>query len=245
MAYRGTHFLKTAELDQEGRMPLAVLVTLIQQSAEQDAASLGFGVEELLGEGLTWMLLRLRVRLETAAWPAGRQDLTVETWPSACDARFAFREFTFTAGEGPFAHVWSDWLMVDRESGRPVRLKERFTSRHLDPRGVRPLEPFPQIKPEGEPLLLMEFPVRLSDLDVNGHVNNSHYAHWIREAVPGELRFSGMIRSLDLEYRAGARYGETVCAVCHAAGEGQFDHVLRSRDSGELLVRARSRWAGV
>lgn len=239
------HFLQTFELDCFSRMPISLLSGILGRAAENHAEALGFGVEQLQKEKLTWMLLRLSIRQFRIV--EGRQHLTIETWPSGCDARFAYREFrVFTEGNRePVAVADSHWLMIDIESGRPVRLEEKFTEEHLDPRGRSDGPGFPAIRPvEQNVLHAKDFTVRFSDIDVNNHVHNPHYINWIRETVPDNFLMQASLYNLDIEYRQGAVFGNTVkVRTFTGADDKTMLHTLHEKTDGSLLARARTEWS--
>ena len=239
------YFLQTFELDRFSRMPLSILTSLLQLAAENHAEKLGFGVEGLQREKLTWMLLRLSIRRSQI--PTGRQPLKIETWPSGFDARFAYREFRLYTEDCavPAAVADSHWMMVDTRTGRPVRLQDRFTEKHLNPRGREAGLKFPSITPgDTAPVSEQDFRIRCSDIDVNNHVNNLHYVNWIQETVPEHYLRSGTINSLDIEYRQGAVFGDTVLVRTFAGDrEDTMIHTLSRKSDDTLLVKARTEWS--
>ena len=45
------------------------------------------------------------------------------------------------------------------------------------------------------------FNVRYSDIDTNGHVNNSKYVSWIIETVPLEIVLNYTLKNLKMDYK--------------------------------------------
>jgi acyl-ACP thioesterase len=239
--YRLHTDLRTLELDHRGRAPLSVLCRFMQEAAEMHSVAMGLDVENLRQRHLTWVLVRFHIRVSD--YPAGRQPLTVETWPTGMDGRWAYREFRFLreGADKPFALGTSVWSMVDLNRGRPIRILDQFP-RYDIPLGERVVAgAFPDIRPAGDVVDERRFPVRLADLDINGHVNNLHYIEWVIESGPGEAWRTHEIESLNLEYRGQARYGDTVHALCHPAAESAAPEVTlpgtsRSRGDGKMDV---------
>jgi acyl-ACP thioesterase len=54
------------------------------------------------------------------------------------------------------------------------------------------------------------FSVRNSDLDVNGHVNNTRYAQWILDSTPLESRPTGRVDRYEVNFLAEVQVGDAV-----------------------------------
>src|SRR5690606_30622257 len=141
-------------------------------------------------------------------------EIVVETWPSGVDRLYATREFLVRSASGhELARATSAWLLIDLARRRPVRMPDFVTSIRL-PSRERPISDMPDRLPDpagdhpGESST-HEIAVRYSDLDINGHVNNVTFAEWSLESVPVALRDTHTVRTLDLHFRAEARYGDT------------------------------------
>jgi len=234
--------LKTYELDFHGRIPVSVIYRFMQEAAEHDAVDRGFDTETLLRKNLTWVLVRMQMRFQD--FPEGRQKIDVETWPSGMESRFAFREFKLFAGRPkvPFAVASSTWLLIDTERQRPVQVAPFF-----DPSGHQRTEPMVAVResdpaPAGEAVISKEFRVRLSDLDINNHVNNLHYVEWVVESAPETYWAGRTIREMDLLYKKQVKYDDTVrIETFPAAGGGFFHRMTSLKTTGGILV-ARTLW---
>lgn len=244
MTLHGTYTfaLKSYQLDHRGRMPIWVIYHNLQEAAEHNAVALGFDTETLLQRGLTWVLSRLQVRVATI--PGGRQGLEVETWPSAIESRFAFRDFRLRlpGEQDDFAVASSAWLLLDIHRLRPVTITTHIPEKQVLDRPRTVTEPFPALDPAGEPVMVTEFRVRRSDLDLNNHVNNVHYVEWLAESVPEALWRDADITALDVEYKRAVKFGDTVTVSTYADGESSYIHrmVVTGR-TGDVL-RARTVW---
>ena len=83
--------LKTYELDHRSEMPLWVIYRFLQEAAEYNAVDLGFDTESMLKRSLTWLLVRLQLRVGSV--PTQRTTVRAESWPSGVQSRFALRDF--------------------------------------------------------------------------------------------------------------------------------------------------------
>ena len=135
-------------------------------------------------------------------------------------------------------------MVLDATTGRPVALPAEVQA--LPPPRPRVLADelirFPAMP---VPELEVEFPVRLSDLDINRHVNNVHYVEWIVESVPPTVWNEQTATELDITFRAPAVHGDVVVvrtARVPDSAEPAFLHRLVEAKSGRELVRARTLW---
>ena len=85
---------------------------------------------------------------------------------------------------------------------------------------------------------------RLSDVDMNGHVNNVVYAEWLLDSVPTDMWAGHELREMELEFRSECNCGDVVDSVtCRedevaaAAAEGGDDVVAAAEeDDGEVRL---------
>jgi acyl-ACP thioesterase len=234
--------LKSYELDYRRRLPIAVMYRFMQEAAENHAVDLGWDTETLLSKNLSWFLLRLQLRIER--YPEGRQQIEVETWPSAAESRFAFREFRLfsEANPSPFAVGSSCWMLMDIVKQRPVTVAALFDP-SLHARSERMVrEPLLSARGAIARTFSKDFPVRLSDLDLNNHVNNLHYVEWLVEAVPEGVLRERQIAGLDIEYKKQIQYGDTVRVVASEISPGSFLHAMTSMTTGAEVFKASSVW---
>ncbi|GMH30717.1 hypothetical protein Nepgr_032560 [Nepenthes gracilis] len=88
---------------------------------------------------------------------------------------------------------------------------------------------------------------RLSDLDVNQHVNNVKHIGWILESVPLQLMESNVLSGMTVEYKRECGMGNVLQSVTADSATSvigdciECQHSLRL-DNGTELVRARTEW---
>jgi acyl-ACP thioesterase len=235
--------VRTYEVDPQRRLTLRALCAYLQEAAGMHAARLGASMERLAESGLAWVLHRMK--LELSGWPRQGDDLEVRTWPSRFDRVLADREFEVVSAGARVAVASTRWAVADVRLRRPVRIPDFILA---IPVGERPApltigrEELPAVT---RPVLTRAFPVRRSDLDVVGHVNNTQYVGWVAETLPDE---AAALRpaALEIVFRQEALYGDV--AVCESEsltedGGPAFAHVLRRQSDGAELARAVTRWA--
>ena len=241
---RETFRVRAFDSDAAARLAVPAMFGLLEEAAGLSAASRAFSVEDLIGDGLSWVVARLRVRF--TGWPNWRDDVTVETWPSGADALRAFREWIVRDAAGsPIGRASSVWMVIDLATRRPVKIPERMHRLGI-PLGAREVpeiaDALPRPVSPGPPV---EIPVRYADLDLNRHANNASYVAWALESVPLEVREACVPTRIDVDYRAEAVLGDVlqVEVEMETAPEGAaFRHrIVHAKDGRELAVLA-SAW---
>ncbi len=237
--------VRSYEIAPDGLLTLPTLCNYLQENAGNHATASDLATDQLLAGGRAWVLIRLQ--LEIDRFPAWREDIAVETWPSAFDGLYAQRDFSVTdADDAEIARATSQWIVMDVAQRRPIRLPAavRAIERPDRPNALTPdRAPLEKLEvPEHERL----FSVRRSDLDLNRHVNNVLYVEWALEAVPDAVSEGHRPCRLDVQFRAESVYGDTIRSACAPAendnGSVLLQHEVTREEDDQLLARARSAW---
>jgi medium-chain acyl-[acyl-carrier-protein] hydrolase len=233
--------VRSYEIGPDGRIALPPLCDWLQEAAGNHATALGVATDQLLEGGKAWVLTRLQV--EVARYPAWREAVTVQTWPSAEDGLYAQRDFLLTdeAG-GPIARATSQWLVIDVARRRPLRLPSAVTAltRPDRPHALSPSRH--ALSPPETPDAPHPFTVRRSDLDLNQHVNNVRYVEWALEATPPGVIEGSRCVGVDVQFRAESVYGDTIESLAEAEAPGAVRHLVRRASDHRLLAVLHTRW---
>ena len=226
--------VRSYEAGVTNHVSLAALCNYMQESAGLSADRMGWGIRKLQEEGLTWMLCRLYVKVSRYV-PWGT-EIAMRTWPSGMKGRLlATRCFQAADGSGgEVLQAYSEWLYVDMQSQRIVKLPEGFAG--LVPEGtpvVTPVDLGGKSVKLADVTASVEIRVRQSDLDFNDHVNNVHYVEWMLEALPGRGRPS----EIDIVFRSAAKAGDVLASECFCEGNKSFHQIRRACD-GQILATA-------
>ncbi len=237
--------VRSYESDFSGRLRPASLLDYFQEAAGEHAEQLGAGVVELIRQNLTWVISRYHVQL--FRYPLWKNNLNLTTWPCGQQGLFALREFELMDETGGLlAAATSSWMLIDLKTKRPVPPAERL--------GPYPKDPRRAVTSSFEPLPILErtdiersFPVRLSDLDWNRHVNHVIFVSWALETAPPG--FLDKVRPVEIEvdFRGEAFFEETaLCRVQSLSSEQAplLGYQIVRQDDQKELARLRILWQG-
>ena len=230
------------ELDHNAELRFGTLLDFLQDAAGEDAVLRGFGVEQLLPRGLTWMLSRYRIRLDTVVRMG--DCISIRTWPSAHKGLSACREFEILRDGTQIGVASTAWMLIDLDSRRPVRPNEKLGEVFLRDEQVF-AEPLTGIKLHVEMESSTSFRVRRADLDLNCHVNNRVFFDWAVESLDAELIENRRLQQVDINYLAEALAGEDVSAscACQTTDEGLLcSHLITRLADHKDLARLQTLW---
>lgn len=167
--------LDMCSVDFTGAWQPGAILRAMQNAGEGHCRKLHLSFEELREHGLAWVLSRVHVQMDK--YPVFGQTVTVKTWPGKTKHMFFPRYYTFEADGREMGRASVLYVLLDMETRKiamPVRLPVPIPEFDL-PAAL----PFPRnIKlPEAEPSTVTYQPV-YTDLDMNGHVNNTRYLDW-------------------------------------------------------------------
>jgi acyl-ACP thioesterase len=191
--------LKTYQTDRQGIIRPVMLMNELQAIADTHAEILGVGRTFCIENKLAWVVTHYLVEILEPLREG--EELKFITWPSKHDALKAARDFMIMGADGRvLARATSQWIMIDTETRRPVRLSDKLPVSWtiIDERSFDlPFDKFPDF----EPSKTTEFKCRYDDIDVNQHVNNAVYASWATESVGFKFRDSHVLRKIFINFK--------------------------------------------
>ena len=212
--------IRGTDTDPEDRLHLFALLSYMQEAAFFNAEAGGLGTTFLDGQGLCWILIRLAIRLDRLPQWGGR--VVVNTWNRGCRRLTWIRDFTFFDQQGNFfGAASSEWIIADKSNHRPqkpdvlpVVAPIPQSDQSALPEEIRRL-PRLEIRPDDKPGLT-QF-ADFSDIDRNGHVNNTRYAAWCMNALhvfAGERAAGCRVSELDIHFVSEVRQGDKLVFYC-------------------------------
>ena len=137
----------------------------------------------------------------------------------------------------------SVWFIIDLEKRKPVRL-EYFEKIFFSIPDLHAMDTAAGKIDSPESFgIEKDLQIRKSDLDLNGHVNNIHYAEWICNIPDSFLESSGAQRN-EINYLAETFYGDPIRVYTHLDDSFANIQSFRVSDKAEVC-RARTVWQKV
>lgn len=202
--YREDLLLRTCTCDMQGRWRPSAILEAMQETAGTHAQLLGCGRDQLLKDNIVWVISRAEILMHR--YPLIGERVTVETFPMPGRHGFYPRYYRFTGLDGTeLGCAGTLWVLLERAE-RHMVVSQAVASTLPDNADLVPPLPLPRTVPHpaGEERRMARMPA-YTDLDVNGHVNNTRYADWLCDALGAALLSRRCLRRLHINYAAEIR----------------------------------------
>ena len=167
--------VRLTDMDPRGRLRLDAVARFLQEIAIDDVDETGWGAPDHL-----WFVRSMRVDV-VMPFLADR-GVELVTWCSGVATVAAGRRWSLTGDRGGRIEVDSVWVHLDADQ-RPARIKG-FDAYARAAAGRR-VSSRPQLADPPTDGSRSPWPLRASDVDLHGHVNNTVYWQAIEEVLLG------------------------------------------------------------
>lgn len=216
--------VKCYEVDAEKRLKPTAFMDMAQEMAYQAAGVLHFGYDELIREGMAWVLSRMHIVFTDA--PHWRDDVEIQTWSRGAFGPFFLRDFRVLGSDGNLkVKATSSWVVMDvntRRMAKPEDVLPKENTRCDDAAIEAPAAKV--MMPRGvEAEYVSNHKVAYSDIDLVGHTNNARYISWAMDCMESDTR----VNEIEITFQHEAKMGETVS-------------LYRFRDGDSTLIEGRT-----
>lgn len=227
------------QADVSARIKPSAILEIMQEMAGAHAEMLDVGRSRLLPMNLAWVLTRVEVRMER--YPMSGEVITVETFPMPNRRVFFPRYFLFRDAQGhQIGCAGSMWVVLDVNTRKMANAAE-----------IAPLLPDNSdlTAPMGMPATVEEIPREpqealrtpvYTDLDMNGHVNNTRYLDWCCNELGIDTMKACTLKQFAVNFNQEILPGQEVRTVLRREGDrfsfSGFEGDKRHFDVGGVLT---------
>lgn len=218
-----TYKIEFDAIDCTGKLSINGISSLMQVIAGNHASALDINYFKLNSHiDRYWIVSRAKYIMD--AYPTWGDLVTFETYPGGYDKLYAVRLFDIFGNQGnKIGHIIGNYILMETERNRPIRIKGAG--------GALECLNFPyegeklgKLMPLTEDKLIHEDirKARYYEMDLNGHMNNSHYIRWAIDLLPMELIKAYEIASFEINYNASVTYNASVRMRLGQRGNGAY-----------------------
>lgn len=189
--------------------------------------------EDLLNENKALILSSVRVNLYSQIY--AYDEITVRTWATGSRGFTTTRSFEIYKNEELVAEANSIWALVSVTDKKLIKISEVDFS-NFEPEEALELDAPAKVRIPNELKLNLvgEYSVRYSDIDLNGHVNNTNYPDMFFNCLPKPE--SKMIKSFAISYVNEAKMGDELKFYV-ARTDGKY-YMRSVHDDGRINAEA-------
>lgn len=188
------------EADISHRASLYSMGNYLQEAARSHAHQLGWGVESLRQDQMFWVLSRLEIQVKT--YPSPGDIITVETWPKGTDRLFALRDFHVFLGKEIIASATSSWALLQLPARRPAPLTSMSQVMYINQNKHAITHVVDRLPAPGAEVDVFDRKLMYTELDLNGHVNNTRYINWMLDTLPVNYHLNHHVVTARFNYLA-------------------------------------------
>ena len=220
-------------VDRFGNLKLSALLYFAQEVAGRHFDRIAMTYDQLAEKGMFWAIIRQRVAITRL--PRSGETIRVETWPMP-NTRVAFPRHVAAYDESgnELFRCISLWVLMDLESRSMILPGKSGIALPGTTQGNELLPP--ASLPAKQLLNHRNRTVCFTDLDRNGHMNNTRYLDWIADLLPSQFHRDHSPREFTVCYLSEAREGQELTLSWEFFDDGCLN-LDAHRCSGEKTER--------
>lgn len=208
--YKMNIHIDLRDVDFTKKLKISTLFSYFQDIASMASENLGYGIGTLEETfGVAWILTRIRVDL--IRFPDWDEEVTIETWPLEPGKVEFDRDYLVKDKNGDMIiKAISSWVIMDINE-RKLRRSELIDLHFPETRKGRAIDhKLGKLKDFGNLQLVYNKVIGYSDIDFNGHLNNSKYVDYIMDCFLTEEHKKYAVKSIELNFLNEALPGDTI-----------------------------------
>lgn len=212
--YEEKVFFDQSKCDAYNNATVSNLARFMEAATRDHVEELGIDTIKLVERGTLWVICWSQI--DITRMPRAGESVILKSWEGPIKYGLLTRRFRFLDESGEMlANIASTFTIIDKETRSQTDIPEDIMA--------LPVVKFDDDMPI--PKLSMDFPKELkstsfhqvndSEIDVNGHVNNSFYFEWAMDVLDEDFKKNHSLKSIWIEYSHEIRPGDKV-KLCYS-----------------------------
>ncbi len=233
--YREENRIGTYNCDRSRVAKLSGILQLTQEAGRRQMALQKPSYDELQAEGKALMLSRLDLEIYDTIY--FDEPLTVYSWPCESIRATWPRGYAIECRGKKMAEVASQWALVDMASRKVLKADEVDFSKYTMGEYNELYKMKLRIPKDAQLKKVGKHRVTYSNLDYNGHMNNTYYADILCDLIPEMETGKYRVKTFRVHYNREASLGDVISVMMQQTGEKQY--LFKTvKDDGEFNIAA-------
>jgi medium-chain acyl-[acyl-carrier-protein] hydrolase len=242
--FERNYFIHIYETNLRKELTVASMMSYFEEMALLQSEKEAVGFDFFTNNQVAWVLHQFDINM--IRFPEFGETVRLFTKPAATYRFMGYREFLILDAEGiEIVRAYTSWLFINHITRRPQKVHEQILQAYGLADVVEDKVQMPEVPEITKVDNKKEFQVRYSDIDVNQHVNNTHYVEWALEAVPDEIRDQCRMTNLRIVFKKETPFKAKICSEVQVEqNETGFECIHRiSTDEGVARSQLFTKWA--
>ena len=184
LTYEKKILIRSEQVDMTRKLRMSELFRLMEEASIAHTEKLGCTRDRTLDRGLLWIITRQQAEIEEL--PAYDEEITVRSWQGDMMHVFFPRFYEIERAGRVIVRGQALWMLIDEES-RQMIMPEDYDIFIPGRPGSDDMMLAPVVIPEelkeADSAIRQELVTRFSQVDINGHMNNTRYFDIIDDAL--------------------------------------------------------------
>lgn len=231
-------------VDSEHKCKFSSLADFLWDVIIAQSDYLGETIEGFVNNNCIWVLLKYDITIYE--YPKFKDKITVQTKVLGTKKFYGYRQNTIKNSEGKIiGEVFSTAILIDFEKRRPMRISPEQSEIYGLKEELDEVPPLDDITKIQKVDFMKDYPVRYSDIDSNGHVNNVKYIEMAIDTLPRAILNEYNLFNIKVLFKKETTDND----ILHISSEVIYNenndittiHDITS-DNGKLLTKIQIIW---
>ena len=235
--------LRYFEMNKNGEASPTTILTLLEETASDHCSLIGHSLYDLIKQNIGWVLVSGVMKMYR--YPKHKENITIKTWLSSYSLIKGIRENIILDEQGNIiGSAKGLWVFFDVNRRRPVQIfediKEKWSSYSDESINYNINTKLKILDTAG---YIKEFPIHRFDIDMNLHVNNIKYLHWVLETIPDQIMDNYYLHSIEGRFINEANFGDTIISYTNPDQDSNsFEHTIKVKENNQICATAKTIW---
>lgn len=233
------------DVDSEHKCKFSTLADYLWDIVISQSDHLGETEEGFVHNKCIWVLLKYDITIYE--YPKFKDTITVDTRVLGTKKFYGYRANSIKNSEGKLiGEVISTAILIDFEKRRPMKISREQGEIYGIEGELSEVPPLDDIKEIENKEFIKDYPVRYSDIDSNGHVNNVRYMEMAMDTLPRYILNEYRLFNIKVLFKKETTDGDTLHISSEIINDTNNEittiHKITSNNTGKLITKLQFIW---